>query len=181
MGVTLNIAHSLPMTGKICSGSWSWTWSAINCSKARHSYSLWSIQFWPAASSLTGSHELMPKDHPMTPILTINPTIHQIVIWYICEDCGKGTICFECIPPYVTDEMSTQSVHKDIIHAYLTNPQFLIVSLLELSLGQFCTILQQNVTAWKGEQNHHWGPTGFTPTCKDQNSVDQFLIKGVMH
>lgn len=47
----------------------------------------------------------------------------------------------------------------------------LIVSLVELSLWQFRTALKQNFTAWNGEQNHHWGSTGFTPTFKDQNTM----------
>lgn len=145
---------------------------------SRNSCSLWSIQFWPtAASTLTGSHELMPKDHPMTLILTkyqlqINLTIHHIVIWHNCEDCGKRTICFEFIPLYLTDETSTQSHFARTSSMPIWPPihNFLIVSLVELSLGQFCTILKQNVTPWNGEQNHCWWPRGFIPTDKDQNN-----------
>ena len=123
-----------------------------------------------------------PKDLPMTLILTkyqlqINHTIHQIVIWCIWEDCGKRMICFKCIPPYLTYETSTQSRFTRT-SSMLIWPihNFLIVSLMGLSFGQFCATLQQNGAAWKGEQNQ-WGPAGFTPTCKDQNNVDHFFDK----
>jgi hypothetical protein len=144
---------------------------------SRNSCSLWSIQLWPtAAGTLTGSHELMPKDHPMTLILTkyqvqINPTIHHIVIWYNCEDCRERTICFEFILPHLADETTTQPqfARTSSMPIWPSIHNFLIVSLVELSLGQFCTILKQYFTAWNGEQNHHWRPTGLTPTYKDQN------------
>ena len=132
MEVMLSIAHSLPMTGKVHSGArWSWTWSKapsdINCSKARNSCSLWSVQFWPTAtSSLTGSHNSCRKTLILTRYqLQIIPTIHQIVIWYNYlwrlwkED--------DLLRVYSTQSHGWNkhkvTVRKDINHAYLTNPQ----------------------------------------------------------
>jgi hypothetical protein len=72
----------------------------------------------------------MPTDHSMTVILTkyqlqINPTIHQIVIWY--KYLWRLWKADDLLRVYFTLShrwnKHTVVVRKDIIPAYLTNPQ----------------------------------------------------------